>query len=81
MLAAQAVHTVGVNWESVSVIVASVVAAVGAVAAYIRRSVKGSIDNLAQVLTERLETKTTVAALTTRVAVLEVERRARRGGS
>lgn len=41
--------------------------------AYIRRSIKNSIDNLASVLDERLETKENVAKLTVRVAVLENE--------
>ena len=40
--------------------------------AYIRRSIKNSIDNLANVLDERLATKEAVAALETRVTVLEI---------
>lgn len=39
--------------------------------AFLRRSIKNSIDNLANVLDERLATKEEVAGLVTRVTVIE----------
>jgi hypothetical protein len=59
------------EWSSVAVIVAAIIATGSTLAAYVRRAVRSSVDNLASVLGERLETKATVATLTTRVAVLE----------
>lgn len=76
-VASQAVHTVGINWESLSVVLSCIVAMTTAIGAYIRRTVKGSVDHLADVLTERLETKANVAALTTRITVLEEKMRRR----
>lgn len=72
------VHTTGINWESVGAILGGVAAfltVVGAFVSYIIRGVrleiKDSVEQLGIVLTERLETKQSVAALTVRVAVLE----------
>ena len=39
--------------------------------AFLRRSIKNSIDNLARVLDERLATKEELSALNTRVTVVE----------
>lgn len=84
-LAIQTVHTSGVNWESVAVIVGSLVACLTFLGTIIERrnrqirsDITGAVTHLGEVLGERLETKANVAALSGRVAVLEAERARRR---
>lgn len=80
----QTVHTSGVNWASVSVLVVSIVGCFIAVATYIDKragtrqdnikdNIQGSVDHLSQVLMERLETKDNVNALRVEVAQLKTE--------
>jgi hypothetical protein len=69
--AAAAVHTTGVNWESITIICGAAATIMATVGAWIRRQVKTSVDHLAEVLDARLETKEAVAELRTRVTVLE----------
>ena len=84
-LVLQTVHTTGVNWESVAVIVGSLVACLTFLGTVIERrnrqirsDITGAVTHLGEVLGERLETKANVAALSGRVAVLEAERARRR---
>lgn len=80
MVAVQTVHTSGINWGSIAVIVCTIVACFIGVATYIERKhtlrnetikddIKESVDHLAAILLERLETKENVNALR-----IEVER-------
>jgi hypothetical protein len=75
---AATVHTTGLNWESLGVIITAIVAAAGLLITVqerrtkaIRDEIKEAVDHLGQVLTERLETKGSVAVLSERVARLE----------
>ena len=59
------------DWSGYATVATAVLAIVLAFGAYIRRSIKSSVDNLASVLDERLATKENVNELNTRVAILE----------
>jgi hypothetical protein len=73
-----AVRTTGINWESVGVIVGSVVALIAFLVsvqdrrnATVQHSIQESVDHLSDVLIAKLETKETVAKLSERIARLE----------
>lgn len=84
-MAAAAVHTTGINWESVAAIAAAVGAIMTVViwifnrrdrrqadlSAELRREFTEAIDHLSEVLVARLETKETVSGLAVRLARLE----------
>jgi hypothetical protein len=77
MLAIQTVHTSGVNWTSIAVIVGSIVASLTLVMTIIGRwnktvkdDITRSVDNLSEVLTAKMETKETVNQLRLEVAEL-----------
>lgn len=83
MLAAAAVHTTGINWESAAVIVGSVVAVISLILAVqgrrnaaIRTEITDAVNNLSTILLARLETKETVQGLAVRLARLEAFREA-----
>ena len=72
------VHTTGIDWESVGTIIGGFAAfatliliIIWRVTGAVRREIAESVTHLAEILNSRLETKDTVARLTTRVAVLE----------
>lgn len=76
--AAAAVHTTGVNWESLGVIIAAI--ATGCTifftiserrSARIERQITGAVNGLSDVLLAKLETKETVSALRVTVAELQ----------
>jgi N-glycosylase/DNA lyase len=76
--AVSTVHTSGINWESVSVIIGSVVAALVFLvslqerrAATIRNDIGEAVNHLAEVLTAKLETKDVVNSLKVDVAALK----------
>jgi hypothetical protein len=78
VIALGAVHTTGVNWDSVGVLLAGVVAAAAFLDRLqarrhksVRDEIASSVNHLGQVLNERLETKDTVHMLAVRVAFLE----------
>lgn len=84
MTAMAVVHATGVNWDSVGVIVGCVVACLTFLAGIqerhnrkIRGDITDAVSHLGEVLGERLETKTNVAHLSARVAVVEAEQRRR----
>ena len=79
MLATATVHTSGINWESVGTIAAVFLSAFLAVGAYVRRSIKGSVDHLADVLEARLTPNEEFDKLRDRVTVVETVLRERRG--
>lgn len=83
-IAIQTVHTTGINWSSVAVLIISIVGCFIGVAAYIDRrsaarqdsikdNIQGSVNHLSEVLMERLETKDNVNALRVEVAQLKTE--------
>ena len=81
----QAVHTTGVNWESVAAVAGTVITGVTVTITVlerrskaIRSEIRESVDGLREMLSERLETKERVAGLAQRIAVLETERNMRR---
>jgi hypothetical protein len=74
----QYVHTSGINWESLAAISATVITGMSLAIAVIekrskriRNEIKESIDQLAVLLTEKLETKQNVAELAARIRALE----------
>jgi hypothetical protein len=77
-LATQVVHTAGINWDSISAIGALILAAVVAITSYIRRSIKTSVDHLADVLEARMASNASVDDLRDRVTVLETRAAAAR---
>lgn len=83
-LALQTVHTTGVNWDSVGIIIGAVLACLTFLTGLqerrnrqIRGDITEAVAHLGEVLGERLETKANVAHLTARVAVVEAEQRRR----
>jgi uncharacterized membrane protein len=81
-VALQTVHTTGINWQSVAVIVGSLgvfilsamiwfVALIDRRNRTIRTEISSAVDNLAAVLTARLETKDAVNQLRVEVAQLK----------
>jgi peptidoglycan hydrolase CwlO-like protein len=82
MVAIATVHTSGVNWQSIAVLVVSIVGCFIAVATYIDKragsrqemikdEIQSSVSHLSDVLSERLETKENVSALKVQLAQLQ----------
>lgn len=67
-----AVHTTGINWESVATIAASVVVVVTAITSWFTRQITKAIDNLSTVLQLKLETKDVVNGINLRLRGVEV---------
>lgn len=67
----QTVHTSGINWESVAVIVSAIVGCVGAFTAWVGRQITVSINHLSDTLMAKLETKENVTAINLRLTTLE----------
>lgn len=67
------VHTTGFNWDSLGAIGALVLAAFLAVGSYVRRSIKTSVDHLADVLEARLASNDDVNKIKDDVTGLKVE--------
>jgi hypothetical protein len=70
-MASPAVHTTGINWESIGVIGGLIIGIMSAVGQWVRRTVKGSVQELGDLLNAKLETKESVAQLRTKVSLLE----------
>jgi hypothetical protein len=86
--AAAAVHTTGINWESIAVIAGVIVAALGFItnrqekrSTSIETAITTAVRNLAIVLEAKLETKEVVSNLRERIVRLEVESDKARGTS
>jgi peptidoglycan hydrolase CwlO-like protein len=73
-----------VNWQSIAVLVVSIVACFIAVATYIdkratsrqetiKNEIQSSVEHLSDVLSERLETKENVSQLKVQIAALQVQ--------
>jgi len=75
------VHTSGVNWQSIAAIAGVLLVFVGMFSAYIRRSIKSSVDHLADVLDARLASNEDLDKLRERVVILEERVRRQRGRS
>jgi len=82
MIALETVRTTGLNWQSIGVIVGTIIACLTFMVLVqerrnraVRQDITEAVTHLGDVLEERLETKTTVAALAARVAVVESETR------
>lgn len=72
MIAESAVHTTGVNWESIATTAASVVVIVTAIVSWFTRQITKAIDNLSTVLQLKLETKDVVNGINLRLRGVEV---------
>jgi hypothetical protein len=66
-----AVHTTGINWESVAVIASSVVIIVAAITGWFTKQITHAIYDLATRLELKLESKEVVNAINLRLTALE----------
>lgn len=73
-----AVHTTGINWQSIGVILAALVALLAFLVGFqehrntaVKDQIRASVDHLSEVLTGKLETKEAVSRLSERIARLE----------
>lgn len=73
MLSEAAVHTTGINWESVAVIATAVLAISGAFTAWVGRQITHAINDLSVVLQAKLESKDVVQGIEHRLTILEVK--------
>jgi hypothetical protein len=72
MIAETVTRTMGINWESVAVISAAVLAIVGTFTTWISRQITHAINDLSIVLQSKLETKEVVQNIEHRLTVLEM---------
>lgn len=71
-MAGAAVHTTGINWESVATIAASVVVVVTAITSWFTRQITHAINDLSTTLQLKLETKDVVNGINLRLTGVEV---------
>jgi hypothetical protein len=70
-LADTAVHTTGINWESVAVIASSIVIVMAGVTGWFARQITHAIGDLSTKLELKLESKEVVNAINLRLTVIE----------
>lgn len=76
----QSVHTTGINWESIAVIVTAVLTIVGAFTGWIGNKIRNAIENQTSMLEAKLETKEKVASIDRRLMHVEDRMRYRDKG-
>jgi hypothetical protein len=80
VIAEATVHTSGINWESVSVTIASVATIMGLVTGWVGNRIKVAINQQTEMLEAKLESKETVASIDRRLTRVEDRLRIREAG-